>query len=123
MDNNQLIPSELTSALAKTANPNILVNQGDGIQIQQNSGPININVSSTELSELLGGIFRLTPSENPVTHAMEWASLSKDCYCLFVLENEEYSDGYILQLQKTVPCKSTRQLKSGISTGCLVWTI
>ena len=47
MDNNQLIPSELTSALAKTANPNILVNQGDGIQIQQNSGPININVSST----------------------------------------------------------------------------
>lgn len=93
MDNNQLIPSELTSALAKTASPNILVNQGNGIQIQQNNGPININVSGTELSELLSSIFRLTPSENPVTHAMEWASLSKDCYCLFVLENEEYNEG------------------------------
>ena len=40
MDKNQMIPSEITSAIAQAANPNILVNQGDGIQILQNHGPI-----------------------------------------------------------------------------------
>ena len=93
MDKNELIPSEIASALAKAVNPNILVNQGDGLQIQQNSGPINVNVSGIGLDELLDGIFGLKPAEHLVTHAIEWASLSKDYYCLFVLENEEYNEG------------------------------
>lgn len=92
MDKNQLIPSEITAAIAQAANPNILVNQGDGIQIQQNHGPININVSNPELIGLLS-ILGVKPADNPVTHAMEWASLSRTHYSLFVLENEEYKDG------------------------------
>lgn len=93
MDKNQLIPSEIASAITKTSNPNIFVNQGDGIQIQQNSDPININVDNVELAKLLLPLFGCRPSENPVTHSVEWASLSQTHYCLFVLENEEYNDG------------------------------
>lgn len=92
MDKNQMIPSEITSAIAQAANPNILVNQGDGIQILQNHGPININVSGSELIGLLS-MLGAKPADNPVTHIMEWASLSRTHYCLFVLENEEYKDG------------------------------
>ena len=92
MDKNQMIPSEITSAIAQAANPNILVNQGDGIQILQNHGPININVSGPELIGLLS-MLGAKPADNPVTHIMEWASLSRTHYCLFVLENEEYKDG------------------------------
>lgn len=92
MDKNQMIPSEITSAIAQAANPNILVNQGDGIQILQNHGPININVSGPELIGLLS-MLGAKPADTPVTHAMEWASLSRTHYCLFVLENEEYKDG------------------------------
>lgn len=92
MDKNQMIPSEITSAIAQAANPNILVNQGDGIQILQNHGPININVSGSELIGLLS-MLGAKPADNPVTHTMEWASLSRTHYCLFVLENEEYKDG------------------------------
>lgn len=92
MDKNQMIPSEITSAIAQAANPNILVNQGDGIQILQNHGPININVSGPELIGLLS-MLGAKPADNPVTHTMEWASLSRTHYCLFVLENEEYKDG------------------------------
>lgn len=93
MDKDQLIPSEIISAIAQTPNPNILVNQGDGIQIQQNSGPINVNVDGSELTELLSRMFGSRPTGNFVTHAVEWASLSRTHYCLFVLENEEYNDG------------------------------
>ncbi len=93
MDKDQLIPSEIISAIAQTPNPNILVNQGDGIQIQQNSGPINVNVDGSELTELLSRMFGCRPTGNFVTHAVEWASLSRTHYCLFVLENEEYNDG------------------------------
>ena len=96
MDKNQMIPSEITSAIAQATNPNILVNQGDGIQIQQNSGPISINinnVSDSELAKLLPALFNCRPAERPVTHAVEWASLSRTHYSLFVLENEEYRDG------------------------------
>lgn len=93
MDNNQMIPSEITSAIAHATNPNILVNQGDGLQIQQNSGPININVSAPDLIKLLPEFFNCRPAERPVTHVVEWASLSRTHYSLFVLENEEYKDG------------------------------
>lgn len=93
MDKNQLVPSEITSAIAETANPNILVNQGDGIQIQQNNGPINVNVSGNELTKLLASMFGCIPTNSTITHAIEWASLSRTHYCLFVLENEEYNDG------------------------------
>ena len=93
MDKNQMIPSEITSAIAQATNPNVLVNQGDGIQIQQNHGPINVNVNGSELTELLSRMFGCRPTGNFVTHAVEWASLSRTHYCLFVLENEDYSDG------------------------------
>lgn len=93
MDKNQMIPPELISAIAKSDQSSVFVNQGNGIQIQQNSGPININVSAPDLIKLLPDLFNCRPAEKPVTHAVEWASLSRTHYGLFVLENEEYKDG------------------------------
>lgn len=93
MEEKQLIPKELASAIAKSAQPNILVNQGDGIQIQENNGPITINADTPELAGLLAKMFNLQPAGSPQTHKIEWASLDRKYYCLFVLENEEYRDG------------------------------
>ena len=33
------------------------------------------------------------PQLIPIQHAIEWAALDSECYCLFVLENEEYNYG------------------------------
>ncbi len=93
MEDKQIIPRELVSAIANTNNPSILVNQGDGIQIQENRGPITINADTESLAGLLAQMFHMQPASPPKTHKMEWASLDRNYYCLFVLENEEYGDG------------------------------
>lgn len=93
MEEKQLIPQELTSAIAKSSQPNILVNQGDGIQILENHGPMTINASPAELAKLMQQMFNAQPAKSPQTHKVEWASLDREHYCLFVLENEEYNDG------------------------------
>lgn len=93
MDEKQLIPREIASAIAKSTNPSVLVNQGDGIQIKENYGDININADGQKLIEFLSTMFGVSPADKPVTHTVEWASLSRTHYCLFVLENEEYKDG------------------------------
>lgn len=93
MDEKQLIPREITTAIATAQNPNVLVNQGDGVQIQENYGAISINVDEQTLTRLLPAMFNSIPSDKPVTHTVEWASLSRTRYCLFVLENEDYKDG------------------------------
>lgn len=93
MDEKQLIPKEIATAIAIAQNPNILVNRGDGVQIQENYGAININADEQTLTKLLSAMFNSIPADRPITHTIEWASLSRTHYCLFVLENEEYKDG------------------------------
>ena len=93
MEEKQLIPKELASAIAKSVQPNILMNQGDGIQIQENHGPITVNVTSPELAGSLLPMFNAQPTRSSQTHKIEWASLDREYYCLFVLENEDYSNG------------------------------
>lgn len=93
MDEKELIPKEIAGAIAIAQNPNILVNQGDGVQIQENHGPVNINADAQELAKYLSAMFNAIPADKSVTHTVEWASLSRTHYCLFVLENEEYKDG------------------------------
>lgn len=93
MDEKQLISQEIASAIAKFPNPSVLVNQGDGVQIKENYGDININIDEQALAKVLSSMFGVSPTDKPITHTVEWASLSRDYYCLFVLENEEYKGG------------------------------
>lgn len=93
MDEKQLIPQKIATAISKSPNTSVLVNQGDGIQIQENHGAININVNEQILAKFLPTMFGSVPTDKPVTHVIEWTSLSRTHYCLFVLENEEYKDG------------------------------
>lgn len=57
-----------------------------------NNPVFNINFPP-ELLPQLTTLFRLQEPEPHVSHAIEWASLSTDTFCLFVLENEEYNCG------------------------------
>ena len=96
MEEKELLPREVASAISSAASPNILINQGEGLQIQKNYGAININLngqSEEPLAKLLSSMFGVVPAGVTVTHALEWASLCKTHYCLFVLENEDYKDG------------------------------
>ena len=95
MEEKELIPQEVASAISPTAtaSPNILINQGEGLQIMENRGAININADEQMLTKLLQSMFGATPTSVTVTHTLEWASLCRTHYCLFVLENEEYKDG------------------------------
>ena len=53
MEEKGLIPQEVTSAISPTASPNILINQGEGLQIMENHGAININANDQTLTKLL----------------------------------------------------------------------
>ena len=117
MEKKELIPREVTSAISSAANPNILINQGEGLQIQENHGPININLNDQSLAKLLSSMFGVAPASVTVTHALEWASLCRTHYCLFVLENEEYKDGVFSiakdrSLQKYTPQNVRRRYKN-----------
>ena len=93
MEEKGLIPQEVTSAISPTASPNILINQGEGLQIMENHGAININANDQTLTKLLQSMFGTAPAGVPVTHTLEWASLCRTHYCLFLLVYEEFKDG------------------------------
>jgi len=99
------------------------IQQGDGTQIGEVHGDVNIsntiNVTDEQLKRVLADVFKgsipvsvpdnsgapsntsagntasrpASPAPHFVSHAMEWASLSKESYNLFVLENEDYNNG------------------------------
>lgn len=66
--------------------------------IAANYGAIQ-GVDQETVNKIFGGIEAIrvmmsgTPPQQNVSHAMEWASLNKERYCLFVLENEKYNTG------------------------------
>ena len=57
-----------------------------------NNPTFNINFPPELLPQLMA-MFRLQVPDQHVSHAIEWASLRTDTFCLFVLENEEYNCG------------------------------
>ena len=69
--------------------------------IATNHGPVGVDQET--VNKIFGGIEAImgmmggTPPQQNMSqtqsHAMEWASLSKERYCLFVLENEKYNTG------------------------------
>ena len=68
-----------------------------GTAIGYNAGTINYNgVDPAELQKIYGILERLergnAACEEP-SHAIEWAEMDKERYCLFVLENEKYNTG------------------------------
>ena len=87
MEEKRLVLQDTASMLAQSTGANILVNQGNVIQIQQNNGPISINIDHPEFARQLFSMLGLRPANHCVTHAIEWVSLSRTHYCLFVLEN------------------------------------
>lgn len=119
MDEKQLIPREIASAIAKSTNPSVLLNQGDGVQIKENYGDININADGQNLTELLSAMFGYAPPNKPVTHTVEWASLSRTHYCLFVLENEEYKDGvFSIAKDRALQKYTLREVRDKYRTLC-----
>lgn len=72
-----------------------MINTGSGIQVGTNAGTMNLNINclTPELLQGLISMFAAQPASQKVSHAVEWASLSAERYCLFVLENEEYNNG------------------------------
>lgn len=99
------------------------IQHGDGTQIGEVDGDVNItnniNVTDEQLKRVLTDIFKgsipvsvpdnsgtpsntsvrntasrpASPAPRFVSHAMEWASLNRESYNLFVLENEDYNNG------------------------------
>lgn len=86
MDNNQLTPSNTESAVARQPAPAQYVNNGNGPQIANQFGDINLTITPEDLKRLLG-------RTGNTAHAVEWSRLNTSYYCLFVLENEFYNCG------------------------------
>lgn len=74
-----------------------LINQGPDPQINQLNGDMIFNAIPQDLVEkmnVLFGLINTRGQQQNVSHAMEWASLSHERFCLFVLDNENYKDGW-----------------------------
>ena len=88
--------SKQTSQIITAPNAtNAYYNQGNGFQVANNSGTINVNCDGANIENFLRSILssdRQNDAQN-VSHAVEWASLNKQYYNLFVLENENFSIG------------------------------
>ena len=82
---NQIVLDEAVRAIFEKNAGLICVNQGEGVQIPFNQGTINII------------------SDNPKekSRKYEWLSLSREYYCLFVLDNEIYNDG-VFSIPKSI---------------------
>ncbi len=63
------------------------------------NGNVNLNLGSVELTDLIKKVndlfgTQLNPTQQQASHALDWASLSHEKFCLFVLDNENYSNGW-----------------------------
>lgn len=72
-----------------------MINTGSGIQVGTNTGTMNFNFNGVtpETLQSIVSMFAAQTVPQKVSHALEWASLSTESYCLFVLENEAYNCG------------------------------
>ena len=72
-----------------------------GVAVQNNNGTIVQGIDTAAFMQYYGNLSEqlnrienaLQPAAQLPSHAMEWASLSHERYCLFVLENETYKTG------------------------------
>lgn len=74
-----------------------LINQGPGPQINELHGNVIVNALPEDLIEKMRIFFGQEQNQSQqqnVSHALEWASLSHEKFCLFVLDNETYKDGW-----------------------------
>ena len=95
-DNDKIVPiTPKQNAVPVPNTPQGMINTGSGVQVGTNAGTMNLNINclTPELMQGLMSMFAAQPVPQKVSHAIEWASLSTERYCLFVLENEEYNCG------------------------------
>ena len=93
-DNDSIVPiTQQPAAIALPNTPQGMINTGSGIQVGTNAGTMNLNINclTPELIQGLISMFSAQPAPQKVSHKLEWASLSQESYCLFVLENEDYN--------------------------------
>lgn len=95
-DKNEIIP--VTTQPPATVSPNApqgMINTGSGVQVGTNAGTMNFNFNgiTPEMLQSMISMFAAQTIQQKVSHTLEWASLSTERYCLFVLENEDYNCG------------------------------
>lgn len=98
---------------------NAYYNQGNGLQVANNSGTINVNCEGTSIKDLLRSILFSDKQKNVqnVSHAVEWASLNKQYYNLFVLENENFSTGsFSISKERSLERYTTSKVKEKFSS-------
>ncbi len=89
-----------------------LINQGPGPQIGEMHGDVIYNTPfppefMAKMMEFFGERqAQGRPAQSP-SYAMEWASLSHERFCLFVLDNENYKDGWFAIAKDRCLCKYT----------------
>ncbi len=103
-----------------------------GVTVQNNNGTIVQGIDTDAFNNFFGpnGLFmeqlaqQLASSQTaatspPTSHAMEWAKLNRERYCLFVLENETYKTGsFSIPISKALKYTDnfTRDNLIGLST-------
>lgn len=95
-DKNEIVPAATQpTAVAFPQATHGMINTGSGVQVGENSGTMNFNFNgiTPEMLQSVVSIFAAQTVPQKVSHALEWASLSTERYCLFVLENEDYNYG------------------------------
>lgn len=95
-DKNEIVPTAAQpTAVAFPQATHGMVNTGSGIQVGENAGTMNLNFNGVtpEMLQSIVSMFAAQAVPQKVSHALEWASLSTERFCLFVLENEEYNCG------------------------------
>lgn len=112
--------SKQTSQIITAPNAtNAYYNQGNGFQVANNSGTINVNCDGTNIGELLKSILSSDRQKNAqnVSHAVEWASLNKQYYNLFVLENENFSaDSFSISNERSLERYTSSKVKEKFSS-------
>lgn len=112
--------SKQTSQIVTAPNAaNAYYNQGNGLQVANNSGTINVNCDEINLEDLLKPFISADRQNNfqYVSHAVEWASLNKQYYNLFVLENENFSsDSFSISKESSLERYTSSKVKEKFSS-------
>lgn len=79
---NQQISKQTSQIITAPNAANAYYNQGNGFQVANNSGTINVNCDGTNIEDLLKSFLASDRQKNAqnVSHAVEWASLNKQYY-------------------------------------------
>lgn len=112
--------SKQTSQIITAPNAaNAYYNQGNGFQVVNNNGPINLNCNGINLEDLLQSYISADRQKNSqkLSRAVEWASLNKRYYNLFVLENESFSVGsFSISKERSLERYTSKKAKEEFSS-------